>query len=429
MTLDLLDTARTVTPARLNMAGRISPAWLLTQAAQLAIEIQTILRLINGAQLNLLEELQAHSEITDMLHIAAHAAVIVESNLPRAPSWSSGPPRVRAVFAQAREAGTDPSVIRPPGERHARPVLDPGFREAIENATFPDAEPKALCSGLTVKRQACANSIHAGIGAAHCHAHLTAAEQQRRAVLQQAQQRYRQAIEDALDDQAMSVAEEWVTRYGRGPLRLDIPAPPRPTGTSWETSAAMAIAETHAQATQRLHTLRWPQLCPRAGEILGALLQPTPVTVSELASAAAARSRGRWAEGEAWLASEIWDGIRPLDHDLLAVSKSACIDEHPTVQSIRAATRKAATFWRHWQSVFDDFVAECGCAKVTTMADLLTFWQHMDLLISHGQGAQTRWRLNPAAPSPWQCLQPPGQLEAQGESVAASLARWLAARS
>ena len=64
-------------------------------------------------RLKLSEELQIHSESSDMLINAAHATAIMEARLPLAPAWGNGRPRSRSIFAQAREAGTDPAEVRP----------------------------------------------------------------------------------------------------------------------------------------------------------------------------------------------------------------------------------------------------------------------------------------------------------------------------
>jgi hypothetical protein len=105
--------ARTITPPRRDRHGGMSPAWLLMQAARLSWEIRNVLQLINGMRLNLSEELQVHSEASDMLLNAAHATAAMEARLPLAPAWGSGKPRARSIFAQAREAGTDPAEVRP----------------------------------------------------------------------------------------------------------------------------------------------------------------------------------------------------------------------------------------------------------------------------------------------------------------------------
>ncbi|WP_433258342.1 hypothetical protein ACQPYK_23210 [Streptosporangium sp. CA-135522] len=54
---------------------------------------------------------------------AAHAGVIVESRLPPAPSWSGGVLRPRSVFAQAREAGSDPQSVIPEMIVPAKPAI------------------------------------------------------------------------------------------------------------------------------------------------------------------------------------------------------------------------------------------------------------------------------------------------------------------
>jgi hypothetical protein len=89
------------------------------QAAQLAIETASVLHVVNGVDMNLAEELSAQSEVAAMLANAAHAAVIMESRLPLAAAWTEGLPRARAVFARAREAGSDvgsvvPDFVLPP---------------------------------------------------------------------------------------------------------------------------------------------------------------------------------------------------------------------------------------------------------------------------------------------------------------------------
>ncbi|MEV1174414.1 hypothetical protein [Nonomuraea sp. NPDC049784] len=53
--------------------------------------------------------------------------------LPLAPAWGSGPPRARSIFAQAREAGTDPAEVRPDVDL-ARPPIDPQIICDVEAA-------------------------------------------------------------------------------------------------------------------------------------------------------------------------------------------------------------------------------------------------------------------------------------------------------
>ncbi|TKK91314.1 hypothetical protein FDA94_00415 [Herbidospora galbida] len=120
-----------VTPPRRELHGGASPAWLLTQAARLSWEVTSILQLINGMRLNLSDELLD----------AAHATAIVESRLPLAPAWGNGPPRRRSIFAQAREAGTDPSAAYVDVMMIRRPPIDRRFNDDIAAASRPPASP------------------------------------------------------------------------------------------------------------------------------------------------------------------------------------------------------------------------------------------------------------------------------------------------
>ncbi|MER5326549.1 hypothetical protein [Streptosporangium roseum] len=121
------------------------------QAAQLSWEIHSILSLIHGARLNLTEELSIQHEATQALINAAHAGVIVESRLPLAPSWSSGVPRPRSVFAQAREASSDPQSVIPEMFAPAKPDVPAEHLQALSEASRPDLFPHAQCSGVNLK--------------------------------------------------------------------------------------------------------------------------------------------------------------------------------------------------------------------------------------------------------------------------------------
>jgi hypothetical protein len=90
---------------------------------------------------------------------AAHASVIVASGMPLAPSWGHGPPRTRAVFAQAREAGSDPYEVIPGIVFPPKPQIAPEVQVALANAQQEDAVPGAQCAGFTLKGQRCIRKI------------------------------------------------------------------------------------------------------------------------------------------------------------------------------------------------------------------------------------------------------------------------------
>lgn len=396
---------RTITPPRRTRDGGISPAWLLMQAAQLSWEIRNILLLINGMRLNLSEELQIHSESSDMLINAAHATAIMEARLPLAPAWGNGRPRSRSIFAQAREAGTDPADVRP-DLAMVRPPIDPQFIHDVDAATRADPDPSAQCDGTTLKRERCTKTIVTGIGSAHCAVHLTPAERQRRDNLRAAQDRQMRAIHDALDDQRMALAANWIDRYGRRPHRLELPSPPsRPRQVfPFDDDASLTLGEDD-QAMLALYDTGWPALCPRSAEIIAALLDCPRGTTADLAEIAAIQTPERWSSGEQWLESSIWDGIRPPALALPATGEAPELDEHPSIQVLRRHLHEDHHAWERWNTGFATLVEACDDPPVDTMAELLAFWQDIGILTSHDSTAdEPLWALHPSLPSPWRVM-------------------------
>ncbi|MEV1177101.1 hypothetical protein [Nonomuraea sp. NPDC049784] len=395
--------ARTVSPPRRDHHGGSSPAWLHMQAAQLSWEIRNILQLINGMRLNLSEELHVYREACDMLLNAAHATM--EARLPLAPAWGSGPPRVRSIFAQAREAGTDPAEVRPDVDL-SQPRIDPQIAREVEAAYREDPDPHAQCAGATVKKERCAKTIVKGIGSAHCAVHLAPAERQRRDELRAAEDRRMQAITDALDEHRVELAAAWIARYGTRPHRLEQPAAPsRPRQVApFDGCSGLTLGEDE-QAMLALYDSGWPSLCPRSAEIIRALLDCPRATIGRLAELAAAQAPERWSHGEQWLQSDIWDGIRPPDLALPPLGQVPELDEHPAVQELRRHMNASQGTCEVWQTGFKFLVEACDDPPIDTMADLLAFWQDLGILVPDGHKADaTIWRLAALPPSAWRVM-------------------------
>ncbi|MFF5211068.1 hypothetical protein [Streptosporangium sp. NPDC000396] len=410
--------ARTIALPRRNHHGGHSPAWLLVQAAQLSWEIHAILTLIHGARLNLTEELSLQYEATRALMEAAHAGVIIEARMPLAPSWSSGPPRPRSVFAQAREAGSDPHSIIPEMIAPAKPAVPAEHLQALAEASRPDRFPHAQCAGVNLKGARCAKRIFTGIGAEHCHMHLTPAEQRRREQLRAAREQVRQAEEDAAEAQQVALAHDWIDRYGRRPHRVELPTlPSRPHQITLTHPGAPAPADAEPHAIITLHETGWPAICPRAGEIIRVFLDVPCASLQEIATHAAAQTPGRWSDGAQWLASSVWDGIQPPTDHMPAAGESPELDEYPGVHTLRLQMLSDERHLGRWQAGFSALVRACGHPAVETMAELLAFWQHVGILAQTQHtvtGAYTHPRLAVAAKvrSPWRVLQAGSRCEA-----------------
>ncbi|WP_436763157.1 hypothetical protein [Streptosporangium sp. V21-05] len=406
--------ARTVPLPRRNHHGGHSPAWLLAQAAQLSWEIHSILTLIHGARLNLTEELSLQYETTQALMNAAHAGVLVEARLPLAPSWSSGVPRPRSVFAQAREAGSDPQSVLPEMIVPAKPAIPAEHLQALIEASRPDPFPHAQCAGVNLKGARCAKRIFTGIGAAHCHVHLTSAEQQRREQLRAAREQVRQAEEDAVESQQITLAHEWIDRYGRRPHRVELPTlPPRPHQiTLAHPDAPASTDQPHPIITA--YESGWLPLCPRAGEIIRVFLDTPRATAEEIAVHAAAQTPSRWSDAEQWLDSSIWDGIQPPLEHLPVTGEAPDLDEYPGIYTLRLQMISDERTWNHWESGFYALVQACGHPAVETMADLVAFWQHVGIL-TQTQGAPSSSPTGPqlmisaTTRSPWRVLHAMGR--------------------
>ncbi|NJP98459.1 hypothetical protein HCN51_55105 [Nonomuraea sp. FMUSA5-5] len=404
-------SARLITPPRRDLQGGFSPARLLIQAARLSWEIRGILQLINGMRLNLSEELQVHSEASDMLLDAAHATAVMEARLPLAPAWGSGPPRSRSIFAQARQAGSDPAQVCA-DVLPQRPRIDPQVLADLHAALHDDPDPDAQCVGTTLKRERCTKTIVRGIGAKHCSVHLTSAERYSRDRLRVAQDRHVQALHDALADQRLDLVDSWIQRYGHRPHRVELPTlPTRTRGTPPVDERAGVQSGLQEQPLIALHDTGWPQLCPRSAEIITALMARPQATTTQLAEAAAAQSPHRWASAEQWLESSIWDGIQPPDFALPAPEERPELDEHPFVQVLRRQLEDGHHEWRHWHSSFAVLVEACDDPPVDTMAELLAFWQDIGILTTSDRSAHDPlWSVPPSPPSPWRVLFTRGHL-------------------
>ncbi|MEV4752641.1 hypothetical protein AB0K21_40330 [Streptosporangium sp. NPDC049248] len=408
--------ARTIALPRRNHHGGHSPAWLLVQAAQLSWEINSILSLIHGARLNLTEELSIQHEATQALINAAHAGVVVESRLPLAPSWSSGVPRPRSVFAQAREAGSDPQAVIPEMFAPAKPDIPAEHLQALSEASRPDLFPHAQCAGVNLKGVRCAKRIFTGIGAEHCHVHLTTTEQQRREQLRAAREKVRQAEEDAVECQRVTLAHDWIDRYGRRPHRVELPTlPSRPHQITITHPDAPRQADT-PHAVIGVYETGWLTICPRAGEIIRAFLDAPRASAQEIAAHAAAQTPGRWGDGEQWLTSSIWDGIQPPLDCIPAAGEMPELDEYPGIHTLRLQMIGDERNWARWDSGFSALVQACGHPEVETMADLLTFWQHVGILTQTqitdaGSCAEPELMIGTTVRSPWRVLHAVGRPE------------------
>jgi hypothetical protein len=160
-----------------------------------------------------------------------------------------------------------------------------------------------------------------------------------------------------------------------------------------------------------LYDSGWPILCPRSAEVIGALLDHPRLTTAQLAEIAAAQTPQRWSSAEQWLASNIWDGIRPPDLALPALGAAPDLDEHPAIQVLRQHLTDGHHAWERWNAGFAGLVEACNNPPVDTMAELLAFWQDIGILVSSDNGSdELLWSLHPSLPSPWQTLYARGRL-------------------
>ncbi|MEV0632133.1 hypothetical protein [Nonomuraea wenchangensis] len=374
-------------------------------------EIRNILQLINGMRLNLSEELHVYREACDMLLNAAHATAIMEARLPLAPAWGSGVPRVRSIFAQAREAGSDPAEVVPDVEL-SQPRINPQISRDVEAAHREDPDRHAQCAGTTLKRERCAKTIVTGIGSAHCAAHLTPVERQRRDELRAAEERWTQAVQEACEEHRVELAAAWIIRYGTRPHRLEQPAAPsRPRQVSPIDGCSGPTLGEDEQAMLALYSSGWPSLCPRSAEIIRSLLDCPRATIGRLAELAAAQVPERWSHGEEWLQSSIWDGIQPPDLNLPPLGHAPELDEHPAVQELRRHVNVSQRAYENWQAGFGVFVEACDDPPIDTMGDLLAFWQDLGILVPDGHESDgTIWRIAPLPPSAWRVVYSRGPL-------------------
>ncbi|MGW4420485.1 hypothetical protein [Streptosporangium sp. NPDC004631] len=374
--------------------------------------------LIHGARLNLTEELSAQYETTRALMDAAHAGVIVESRIPLAPSWSSGVPRPRSVFAQAREAGSDPQSVIPEMFAPAKPDIAAEHLQALAEASRPDQFPHAQCAGVNLKGARCAKRIFTGIGAQHCHMHLTTAEKQRREQLRVAREQVRQAEEDAVEIQQVVLAQDWIDRYGRRPHRVELPTlPPRSHQITITHPDVPDAAGTPPHAIITVYESGWLTVCPRAGEIVRAFLDAPCASLQEIAAHAAEQTPGRWTDGEQWLDSSVWDGIQPPLDYMPALGEAPELDEYPGIHTLRLQMIGDEHDWARWQSGFSALVQACGHPAVENMADLLAFWQHVGILaqtqsVDTPSGAGPQLTVGTSVRSPWRVLHAIGNFEA-----------------
>jgi hypothetical protein len=398
--------ARRILPPRRDNDGYPTSAWLLVQAAQLALETASVLHAINGVDMNLAEELSAQSQVAAMLANAAHAAVIMESRMPLAASWTEGPPRVRAIFARAREAGSDVSSVTPDFTFPPRPPVPHEICSELAQASREDPVPGAQCSGVTQQGRRCTRKVFTGIGSEHCHDHFTPAERRRRDLLQAARARMQSAEEQTADAQRTLQAEWWAERYARLPSRLELPAPPALLGEADLEDGVPARAEMRRLAIHHLYDSGWPDITPRAAEIIRALADLEYASARQIAEHAIAHAPGRWVSAQEWLNSGIWDGYQLPEQHLPYTGAVPEFDENPRVRELRSRTEDDRSKIQWWQDGFHSLADACAQGPVSTMTELLAFWLDIHVLETCDADADGEPRLcfDVVPASPWLAL-------------------------
>jgi hypothetical protein len=396
--------ARRVLPPSRDRDGNPSAAWLLVQAAQLAIETSWVLHAVNGTSMNLAEERRAQSEAAALLENAARAAVIMESGMPLAAAWAEGLPRARAIFARAREADSDVASVTPDFVLPPRSPVPPEILSELERASWEDPDPLPKCVGVTKRGVRCERDVFKGIGSAHCHDHFTAEERRRHDLLEAARARVRDAEEQVVLDQRRLQAEWWVDRYSQLRSRLEVPSQPALIGEADPDCPEIpSSAEFRRMAMRYLYATGWPDITPRAAEVIRALADLGCASPQVIAEHALGYAPGRWATAEEWLGSSIWDGYQPPLEHLPPAGTVPDFDEYPGVRELRCRMELEATRLLRWKDGFEALVAACACKPVATMSELLTFWLDIDVLeeACDADAGGTRLCIEISPTSPW----------------------------
>ncbi|MEV1245510.1 hypothetical protein ACIBO2_51880 [Nonomuraea sp. NPDC050022] len=220
------------------------------------------------------------------------------------------------------------------------------------------------------------------------------------------------AVQDALEEQRLALAATWINRYGSRPHRLDLPSPPsRPRRVAALDGAVGLRPGKEEQAMLALYDSGWLELCPRAAEIIGVLLDCPCATRGRLAELAAGQAPDRWLSAEQWLESSIWDGIRPPLLALPPVGHTPDLDECPPFHMLRHHMDENLGAWERWSAGFSALVEACDDPPVETMAELIAFWQDVGILVGcGGDGDHPLWTVNASLSSPWRMVYTRGPL-------------------
>lgn len=209
-------------------------------------------------------------------------------------------------------------------------------------------------------------------------------------------------------------AEWWVDRYGRLPSRLEVPSAPALTGEADPDCPEIpSSAEFRRMAIRYLHATGWPDITPRAAEIIRTLADLGYASPQVIAEHALAQAPGRWATAEEWLDSSIWDGYEPPLEQLPPAGTVREFDEYPGVRELRRRMEREASRLRRWRDGFEALVAACAFEPVATMSELLAFWLDIDVLeeARDPDAGGTRLCIEMSPTSPWMAV----RLRGQGE--------------
>jgi hypothetical protein len=301
----------------------------------------------------------------------------------------------------------------PDFELPPRPPVPPEILSELEQASWEDPDPLPKCVGVTKRGVRCERDVYKGIGSAHCHDHFSAEERRRRDLLEAARARMRDVEEQAVLDQRQLQAEWWVDRYGRLPSRLEMPSAPALTGEADPDCPEIpSSTEFRRMAIRYLHATGWPDITPRAAEIIRTLADLEYASPQVIAEHALAQAPGRWATAEEWLDSSIWDGYEPPLEQLPPAGTVPEFDEYPGVRELRRRMEREASGLRRWKDGFEALMAACACEPVATVRDLLAFWLDIDVLeeACDADAGGTRLCVEMSPTSPWMAV----RLRSQG---------------
>ncbi len=404
--------ARRVLPPSRDRDGNPSAAWLLVQAAQLAIETSWVLHAVNGTGMNLAEERRAQSEAAALLENAARAAVIMESGMPLAAAWAEGLPRARAIFARAREVGSDVASVMPDFVLPPRSPVPPEILSELERASWEDLDPLPKCVGVT--KRASGASAMCSRGSARRTAMITSplrsgdgATCWRPPAPGCGTPRSRPCLTS--NDCRLSGG---LTATDGLPSRLEVPSPPALMGEADPDCPEIpASAEFRRMAIRYMYATGWPDITPRAAEVIRALTDLGYASPQVIAEHALAYAPGRWATAEEWLGSSIWDEYQPPLEHLPPAGTVPDFDEYPGVRELRRRMECEASRLRRWKDGFEALVAACACKPVATMSELLAFWLDIDVLeeACDADAGGTRLCIEISPTSPWMAVRLRGQ--------------------